>query len=217
MSYVLNSHTHKSTPNGIVNIDIIDKIDKQTISNIKYCTIGIHPWHADRVEHARVKSLLNNYKTALKIVAIGECGLDRVCKVNFEQQKRVFLEQLFYADECQLPVVIHSVRAWSDMFAIFKKHNKLTYILHDYRANIEQTKKLLEYQSYFSFGKSILNPTEKLMKTINIIPKDRVLIETDNETIDIEDIFASMQVVLNETANDLKTILLNNTYNAFNL
>ncbi len=217
MYKIINSHSHIPLPNAIFNCNMFGECDSALLNSDNLCSIGVHPWDAEKISVEKIKPLFEQFKSACNVVAVGECGLDRVRKVDLKKQREVFLAQLELASENSLPVVIHCVRAWSDLFPIMQMFTTLTYILHDFRANVFQTTKLLEYDTYFSFGKSILKPSEKIKEVLGIIPKERILIETDEENIDIESILESICLALQTDKELFRDQLIENTNKAFNL
>lgn len=139
-----------------------------------------------------------------KVIAIGECGLDYyshdpVQRVTEEQrafQKEGFQQQIALAEELALPLIIHtrpsagSMDAYEDMFTILQaESSKLkACILHCYMGDTEITEKFLELSNvYFSFTGNITYPVKKtligskddLSLTVQRIPLDRILTETD--------------------------------------
>jgi len=182
-----------------------------------FCSIGVHPWDVEQISIEKIRLMFEQFKSACNVVAVGECGLDRVRKGDLKKQREVFIAQLELASENNLPVVIHCVRAWSDIVPIMQKFKNLTFILHDFRANTIQTTKLLEFNTYFSFGKSIFKPSDKIKKVLGIIPKNRILIETDEEKVNIESVLESICLVLQTDKKLFRQQLIENTKKAFNL
>jgi TatD DNase family protein len=215
---VINAHSHTPQPGSVVSWDILNRENVIPImsDDIFYST-GIHPWHADAISQGEVHSLLCSLIETLKPVAIGECGLDRVCKTPFNKQVEIFIEQLKFANEYNLPVVVHAVRSWSDLFPLFSRFKKLRFILHDYRANVQQTKKLLEFDTFFSFGKSLEKPIQKMAEVMLMIPKERILIETDDSSTTIDEVLERICVVLQIEKEAFRRQLIANTRNAFRL
>ncbi len=215
---VINAHTHTPSNDSVVSWDVLGKRNQtyQKSGKILY-SASIHPWDAELVNPNEVPNLLQACFEEMQPVAIGECGLDRVCKVSFQKQVAIFKLLLSFANEKNLPVIIHSVKSWSDMFNICSKFGNLRYILHDFRANELQTRKLLEFDTYFSFGKVFDNPTKKLHDSISIIPKERILIETDDSSLPVEHFLKRICVVLQVNKEDFRKQIISNTQRAFRL
>ena len=118
-----------------------------------------------------------------KVVAIGEIGLDYYWKQdNKELQKQAFIKQIELANELKLPVSIHTRDAIDDMIAIIRKH-KIEYggVLHCCPFNRELVKHGLENGLYIGFGgTSTFKNSKNAEEIINMVPEDRILIETDS-------------------------------------
>ena len=67
--------------------------------------VGVHPWQA-------TMELLPSEVAIMAAEAVGEIGLDKVCAVDFTQQKAVFAAQLDLAERFAKPVILPCVRAF---------------------------------------------------------------------------------------------------------
>lgn len=154
-------------------------------------TLGVHPWELtlpfDRHSFAQKWNELIKKKDG--IYAIGECGLDRVHAgiVEIDDQKYVLMKHFEEALKRKIPLILHSVRAYSDVLSLLKKC-KFPYpvLLHAYGGNEYEMHELLKYPVYFSYGARLFN-TDKMLK---LTPIDRLLLETgDQKDFSIEDIY----------------------------
>ena len=118
-----------------------------------------------------------------KFVAIGEMGLDyHWNKENKEIQKKLFIEQINFANECDLPIIIHTRDAIEDTIKILKENkvNKLG-VFHCCPHNRELVKEGLKLGFYISFAGTITFKNAKnAEEIINMVPNDKLLIETDS-------------------------------------
>lgn len=74
------------------------------------CGLGIHPWHAHEAQPGWIGRLENALQES-KAAVVGEIGLDRARRpVHFEEQRRVFKDQLALASRLGLPVSVHAVK-----------------------------------------------------------------------------------------------------------
>ncbi len=168
---LINIHTHNRT-NKENQLEIVVGKD----------TIGIHPWdlHKD----------YDFSNTNNKCLMIGETGLDRSdqFKDTIELQKISLLFHFQLAEKFNLPIVIHCVRAHSDLLGILKKINfKGKILLHDFTGNITQINSYLKYDVYFSFRRNF--------EKIPMIPVSRIFLETDDQKdILLEDIYRLAQI-----------------------
>lgn len=129
-------------------------------------------------------NFINNFIKEKILIAIGEIGLDYFH--NFyekEIQIDAFKNQLKLAKEFNLPAMLHIRDAFDDAIGILKSFDiKKPIIFHCYSGNIEITEKILSNfeNIFFSFSGNITyKKLEFLRKSLLIIPKDKILIETD--------------------------------------
>ncbi len=210
---ILDIHTHTVTETAIVQVNALRPITDKP----KFCTVSIHPWDAHLITPEEAKDALEKVIERFRPVGIGETGIDRAIKTDINTQKDLFELHLHYAEKLRLPVIIHSVRALSDVSIYIKKHPALTFIFHSYWGNIDQTRWLLNYKTFFSFGKRLLKIDSAIDTLISIIPPDRVLIETDDSGLPIETFLSAMSQKVGVSIEKIQPILIANTKSAFNL
>ncbi len=144
--------------------------------------IGIHPWaieHISKNWESNLKTILTKHSECL----IGEVGLDlHFWKKTEGTQIEILIKQFEIAREFDRPVCLHNLKAWHILLPIIKKFNDRKILLHSYSGSFDITKQLLEMANiFFSFSGIILdNQKQSLQKIINIIPDNRLLIETDS-------------------------------------
>jgi TatD DNase family protein len=147
-----------------------------------YAAVGIHPHEARTVTEHTLKELRELAKHD-NVVAIGETGLDY--HYNFssrEEQRRVFGEHLKIAAELNLPVIIHSREAFEDTMEILEQHSGdvKKVVFHCFSGSAEQAKILLDKGFYISFtGAVTFKNSEKTRQAAEVVPLDRLMIETD--------------------------------------
>lgn len=151
-----------------------------------YTTAGVSPNDIPQDEDELWKQLAeieNIAKNNSKVLAIGEIGLDYYWNTeNKELQKLAFIEQIKIANKLNLPIVIHTREAVMDTLQILKE-NKVenTGIFHCCPQNRELIKEGLKLGFYISFaGPITFKNSKNAVEMINLVPNDRVLIETDS-------------------------------------
>lgn len=151
-----------------------------------YTTAGVSPNDIPQNEDELWKSLDEiEYiaKNNSKVLAIGEIGLDYYWNTeNKELQKLAFVEQIKIANKLNLPIVIHTREAVMDTLQILKE-NKVenTGIFHCCPQNRELIKEGLKLGFYISFaGPITFKNSKNAVEMINLVPNDRILIETDS-------------------------------------
>ena len=150
-----------------------------------YAAIGIHPHEAKGFVEDDLQRLADWSKEE-KVVAIGEIGLDYHFPDHSpkELQRAFFVKQLRIPDKLSLPVVIHSREACADTLAILHENRALLkkgFLMHCFSYAAETVNEFLSLGAYFSFGGvSTFKKAEKVRRAAVIVPKERILTETDS-------------------------------------
>ena len=149
-----------------------------------YFAAGFHPSNlADfrKGDFERIAALLASPKG----VAVGEIGLDyHYDDTDESSQKRAFCEQLELADSLGLPFIVHSRDAAADTLQILKDNRaKLSHggVMHCFSGSPETAKEYLKLGLYISFaGPVTFKNARRLDEVAKIVPKERILAETDS-------------------------------------
>jgi TatD DNase family protein len=197
----LNFHTHQApssaTETGIYNL-LIQEIDDTKIADNQRVSAGVHPWYAHptqwRVQLAQVAAL------ALRpqVVAIGECGLDKLIGPSLEVQLPLFEAQVQLAQSLQKPVVVHCVKAFNELLSWKKcSHVTVPMVLHGFNNKPEVAAQLLQHGFYVSLGAALLREDSNAQKALKIIPLERLFLENDAQQTPIQNIYAKAATLLN--------------------
>ena len=179
------------------------------VSGIAY-TYGIHPWFLNEENHKQLINSVENTVIQPEIIAIGEAGFDRLRGPSPELQSRAFEEQIIISEKISKPVVIHCVRAWDELLAVYKKIKpKMPWLIHGFRGNVELASQLLSKGFYLSFWIDfVLRPESK--ELLKQLPADRIFLETDGADVDIKSIYNKVATDLDLSVDELKSIILKN-------
>lgn len=157
-------------------IDLANKYD------FIYSICGISPNDLGDYNEENIL-VIKEFAKNKKNVAIGEIGLDYYWnKENKDLQKQAFIEQINLANELELPIVIHSRDAVQDTIDLLKENpvNKKG-IFHCAQLNKYLIEEGLKLGFYISFAGPITFKNSKNAKEIvNLVPNDKILIETDS-------------------------------------
>ena len=146
-----------------------------------YPMLGLHP---DDVK-ADWRDVLAAIKPALQSVkAVGEVGLDYYWSREFEkEQLEAFEEQVRWAVEFQLPLMIHCRKAQNEMVAIIKKYqNDLPGgVFHCFTGNEHEAAELLQFDKFVLGigGVSTFKKSHLPEVLPAVVPLDRIVLETD--------------------------------------
>lgn len=149
-----------------------------------HAACGIHPSEIKGIDMDESINKLKEICGNKKVIAIGEIGLDYYWdKDNKEAQKEAFVKQIKLANELELPIVIHTRDAYVDTIDILK--NKINSnkrgVFHCCPLNRELVKDALALGYNISFaGVITFKNAKNADEIINMVPLDRLQIETDS-------------------------------------
>ncbi|MBR5953475.1 MAG: TatD family hydrolase [Pseudobutyrivibrio sp.] len=149
-----------------------------------YAAIGIHPEEIDDASDEVLEWLRENTSNP-KVVAIGEIGLDYYWVKDPEgraKQRIWFDKQMDLAKEVNLPVVIHSRDAAEDTFNTIKSYNTqdVKGIVHCYSYSKELALEYVKMGWYIGVGGVVtFKNGKKLVETVEAIPLENIVLETD--------------------------------------
>lgn len=150
-----------------------------------YChpMLGLHP---EEVK-ADWQAVLEQIKPRLgdpQVIAIGEVGLDFYWSREFEQgQLAAFEEQVRWAVELQLPLMIHCRKAQHEMVAILKRYryDLPGGVFHCFTGNEQEARELLQFERFaLGIGGVLTFKKSHLPEVLPAcVPLDRIVLETD--------------------------------------
>ncbi len=147
-----------------------------------YASIGIHPHEAKRYE--KIPDEFANMLHDKRVVAVGEIGLDyHYDHSPRDVQKKLFELQLKFAEDNNMPVILHIREAMNDAMEILTAHRGLKMLFHCYSGGLEYLNEVLGMKSLCAFGGAVTwtgKASEELREVVKKIPVDRILIETDS-------------------------------------
>lgn len=147
--------------------------------------IGLHPTSIGKNwqdELAAVKNRLDSRP----YTAIGEIGLDGYWSREFmEEQKEAFYQQLTWAYERNLPVIIHLREATDALFEVLdrfrnEKRPVPQGVFHAFSGSFEVYERIDQYGDfYFGIGGVSTYKKAGIADTLTNLPLERILLETD--------------------------------------
>lgn len=186
---ILDFHTHCTDAKGaLISVDPRQFNPQPGL----WYSVGFHPW--DDVDTLTDDDfiLLEQCARHPQVLAIGETGMDRLRGAGLDVQAAVFIRHLQLAAELDKPVIAHCVRAAQEIVAARRQVGLTTVslVIHGLRANEHVARMLLDAGCYLSFGIRF-NP-DALRST----PLDRLLIETDDAPVTIQEVADAIAPVL---------------------
>jgi TatD DNase family protein len=168
---------------------------------------GIHPCFIPSSAEAREIALnkLQARITKKQIVAVGECGIDRMSETAISLQIEIFERQIEMATKAKMPLLIHCVRAYSEILAVRKNAGNLDipFCLHGFNGSAKLAEQLIEKNFILSFGHRLLNSGAKHASLL--LAKNHVFfLENDKSSIDIKEIYHLASQILGIEIEELK-------------
>jgi TatD DNase family protein len=142
-----------------------------------WAAVGFHPHEAkdcDDAAFAEIERLAEDER----VVAIGEAGLDyHYMHSPRETQIAVLERHIDLAKRLGKPIIIHNRESTGDMVALLKEGPG---ILHSYTESLDVAKTLIDRGYFISFSGIVTFRTAQALRDVaKVLPRDRVLIETD--------------------------------------
>ena len=146
-------------------------------------TFGIHP-HETKNNDVSKDEIITKINLNNKIIGVGETGLDFYYNNSDKDlQIKSFQKHIDAAKDLNIPLIIHSRNAENETYDILKKNNsnKLKILMHCFTGSTEFATKLIPLNAFFSASGIItFKNSLNLQETFKMIPKNRLLIETDS-------------------------------------
>jgi TatD DNase family protein len=215
----IDFHTHGASPEaGIFAIEsLMVSEQKEGIGQkgIAY-SAGIHPWYLtdDNIDDQinRVRKLVHNEE----VIAVGEAGFDRIRGASAATQLKAFEAQVALSEEVRKPLVIHCVKGWDELLAVYKSSKPtVTWAIHGFHGKPELAEQIFSrgicISIWFSFA--MLPYSSGVLK---MIPPGMLFLETDGSNIPISDIYNKVSADIGLSTDELKLQIYNNFINFFN-
>ena len=195
-----------------------------------YAVVGVHPTditgYDDELEK-RIEELARNPK----VLAIGEIGLDYHWMTEpKEKQQEVFKRQIEIARRVGKPIVVHTREATRDTLDILKEYPDVRGILHCYPGSIESAEEIMDNYYFGVGGVLTFKNSKKLKETVEKLPMDRIIVETDcpyltpepyrgkrNEPIYVEYVAQKIAEIKGISYEEVVRISNENTKKAYNI
>ena len=146
---------------------------------------GFHPWYLPSINPKICSEAIDNWFRNFDVsnaVAIGECGLDAVrLDCPMATQIAAFNIQLRIASESAKPLILHCVRAFSEVSASLRECSyKGKLLAHGFSGSKEIALSWCRNETYFGIGFRAFRAPEKTKKLIDAVGICRIVLETDS-------------------------------------
>lgn len=147
-----------------------------------YASVGVHPHDAVTVT-PDILAALEQLTNHPKVIAWGEIGLDFYYDNSPRDiQIAAFEAQIQYPEKLGLPVVIHTRDAEPETLAVLRRYpvSRGGHV-HCFTGTLPTAKVMLDLGFHIGFtGIITFKKADDLREVVNMVPLDRLLIETDS-------------------------------------
>ncbi|TDQ12939.1 TatD DNase family protein [Algoriphagus boseongensis] len=199
-------HTHQGqSSESIFNWDLSGEIPEGSFS------VGLHPWFLDQNWEESIKLVEKLAKQNQGVLAIGECGFDRIKGPKIGIQKKAFQAQASLASQLEIPLILHCVKG-HDLLVEYLKNEKNPppIIWHGWNLKPELANQLLLFPVYFSFGKHLLIENSNASQWLKDCPQNKIFLETDDSNLPIAQIYQAASLILGLSEQDLSDLVQKN-------
>jgi TatD DNase family protein len=148
-----------------------------------YAMMGLHPGSV-KEDWPEQLGIIEQHLFARPYIAVGEIGMDLYWDKTFQKaQEQVFEQQVKWAKELKLPIVIHAREAFTEIFEIMDRLNDqhLTGIFHCFTGNVEQANHILGYGGFkLGVGGVLTYKKAGLDAVLQQIALEHLVLETDS-------------------------------------
>lgn len=151
-----------------------------------YCfpMLGFHPTSVDADALSKVYRMRELLVEGHPYIAIGEVGLDLYWdKTWIIEQQRVLDEQIQWALEWDLPLVLHCREAFPELFQVLSpyKSTSLRGVFHSFTGTADEAAELMTYPNFMVGVNGVVTfKKSTLPEVLKNVPLERLVLETDS-------------------------------------
>lgn len=176
--------THVFMPN--IDSTTIEPLLKVCASYKELCypMIGLHPTSVRENFRQELEVVHRYLNGEVPFVAVGEIGMDLYWDKTFlKEQAIAFRQQVEWALEYGLPVVIHCREAFEYIYKVLidYKDSSLTGIFHSFTGTLDEAARILDFPGFcLGINGVVTFKKSALPAVLAQVPLDRIVLETDS-------------------------------------
>lgn len=178
-------------------------------------SFGFHPWYLEDLDLDEAEYLLRMISSSQCCRAIGETGLDGVRGVNQALQLAFFRIHCSVASSAKKPLVIHCVRKHQEVInEIRASRFGGGVMVHGFSSRWAVASMWLASGAMLSFGEALISGSNALKEAFIKCPIERLLLETDDSTVEIAAIYRQAAMLRSVDLEELRA-QVNRNYTKF--
>lgn len=165
----------------VKSIEMVNDLVKRYPENC-FAMAGLHPCDVKEGYEVELEEIYDSI-AGRKIYAIGEIGIDLYWdKSTLQIQRDAFKQQINWAKDLELPIVIHCREAFDETFEVLDemKDEKLRGIFHCFTGNVAQAKRAIDLNFYLGIGGVVTYKKAGLDLVLTDVDLKHLVLETDS-------------------------------------
>ena len=212
MYYNVHTHPHSESEDVLFIENLYKNFDHEIDG--RKVSMGLHPWYLDADNLDKQFDNLAKNAGKSQVLAIGECGLDKLSSTDWNLQLKAFQLQIKLAQELKKPLIIHCVKAFNEVLSLLRVV-KVPVIFHGVNNKLSLIQPVMDAGFNLSFGKSLFGGNAAILNTFKTTPLEQVFLETDDSDIDIREIYKSAAGIREISEKEIVLQLEKNFLNVF--
>jgi len=149
--------------------------------NVCIPMMGLHPCYVNE-HYEQELDAVKDWLQKRPFVAVGEIGLDFYWDTSFtDQQYAAFHQQIGWAKQYDIPVVIHTRNAMQETIDVVKQHadGRLKGIFHCFGGSLQEAEQIIEMGFLLGIGGVLTYKKSGLKEVLKHIGLEHLVLETD--------------------------------------
>lgn len=145
--------------------------------------MGLHPTSVKPETYEDELRQVKEWLDKRPFVAMGEIGIDLYWdQSTLKEQQIAFKTQMEWAQEKELPIVIHCRNSFDEIFEVLEEVNdeKLYGIFHCFTGTLEQAQRAIAFGMKLGIGGVVTFKNGKIDQFLHEIPLEHLVLETDS-------------------------------------
>jgi TatD DNase family protein len=182
---------NRAVSSGVVKL-LLPNIDLKSVDamlsaadrykNICYPMTGLHPTSV-REDFRTQLDELDKIASEREFIAVGEIGIDMYWdKTYLQEQMIAFRQQVEFAIEAGLPIVIHSRDSFPEVFSVLDEFagENLTGVFHAFSGSMPDAEKAVRMGFMLGIGGPVTFKNSRLDKIVEEAGIGNIILETDS-------------------------------------
>lgn len=141
--------------------------------------MGLHPCSVN-AEYKTELQIIKDWLERRSFIAVGEIGLDFYWDKTFtDQQYEAFHQQIEWALQYQLPIVVHSRNATEECIKVIQQYPSLKGVFHCFSGTVEEAEQIIAAGFLLGIGGVVTFKNAGLDKVVTALGLDALILETD--------------------------------------